>query len=172
MELPWHDLLVSDIVSQMNPDLTACDSAVEIPWAQLSLEGPPQIRPPPLEGKCSGDDIEVPWDDIMVPRNIIIATKTRKHPSNTGKRQPISEKCQPCNRCPKEQKNTRKLPGELSHAGTRRFINKMHFTFFSFSHQVYRQKIMVYGFSQYKRFGRVWIFQVFGGLRIHAYDVL
>ncbi|XP_063975482.1 uncharacterized protein LOC135161652 [Diachasmimorpha longicaudata] len=112
MELPWHDLLVSDVVMpQISPDLAACDSRVEIPWGQLSFEEPPEIKPPPVKRTCSGDAIEVPWDDIMIPRNIIIATKARKHPSNTTKRRPEGpEKCQPCNRSPKEQKTSRKIP--------------------------------------------------------------
>ncbi|XP_011312804.1 uncharacterized protein [Fopius arisanus] len=111
MELPWHNLLVADMTPQMSPDVGGCDSTVEIPWGQLTFEEPPQIKPPPVERTCSGDDIEVPWNDIMVPQNIIIAGKTRKHPSNLIKRRPGgSDKCQPCNRCSKEQKSNRKLP--------------------------------------------------------------
>ncbi|XP_044001915.1 uncharacterized protein LOC122848124, partial [Aphidius gifuensis] len=94
MELPWNELLVTEVVDTRHvdddddvdkpvKDLINCDSSVEIPWGELELKQPVEICPLPVVEQCtSNDDIEIPWDDIMTPKNIVIKNnKNRKHVS-------------------------------------------------------------------------------------------
>lgn len=83
MTLPWRDLLITETLRSTLDDPGICDSSVEIPWADLVLEKPTQIRPPREEQTCAFDDVEIPWDEILVPRNIVIRPeRKRKHPSS------------------------------------------------------------------------------------------
>ncbi|XP_057325510.1 uncharacterized protein LOC130667721 isoform X2 [Microplitis mediator] len=89
MELPWNDLLVDNVIVEIrkSPELLAiCDSTLEIPWDKIVLETPGRINPLPKAEKCIKEDIEIPWDDIMLPSNIIIKSKRRKHPSSSNTR--------------------------------------------------------------------------------------
>lgn len=84
MILPWQDLLITETLESGEVvDAEACDSSVEIPWGDLALEKPIQIRPPKKVRACAPDDVEIPWDEILVPQNIVIEPeKKRKHPSS------------------------------------------------------------------------------------------
>lgn len=86
MNLPWNDLLVMDTVvppHSLKANGAPCDSTLEIPWDDLALEKPIEIRPIPEEEPCDHDDVEIPWSDILVPANIVIETrKKKKHPSS------------------------------------------------------------------------------------------
>lgn len=117
MELPWDDLLVSEIVDTQQSEeiLVTCDSTLEIPWGDLALDNAPaQIAALPVIDMCTNDDIEIPWDDIMIPRNIIIQSmKKRKHPSTDVKpkrvyNKDLADRCRPstgcCQHCIKDMK--------------------------------------------------------------------
>ncbi|XP_012259202.2 uncharacterized protein LOC105687868 [Athalia rosae] len=86
--LPWNDLLVMDTVvpqPTLRADGAVCDSTLEIPWNDLALERPIEIRPIPDEEQCDDQDIEIPWEEILIPANIVIETKKKKkHPSSRG----------------------------------------------------------------------------------------
>ncbi|TGZ54451.1 uncharacterized protein [Temnothorax longispinosus] len=86
MALPWQDLLITETLRSTLESLDepgTCDSALEIPWADLALEKPIEIRPPREEQTCPSDDVEIPWDEILLPRNIVIKSeRKRKHPSS------------------------------------------------------------------------------------------
>lgn len=86
MSLPWKDLLVMETVApqqNLGGNGAPCNSTLEIPWDDLSLEKPVDIRPIPEEEPCDDDDVEIPWDDILLPSNIVIETrKKKKHPSS------------------------------------------------------------------------------------------
>ncbi|XP_012276267.1 uncharacterized protein LOC105697487 [Orussus abietinus] len=83
MQLPWNFLLIPDTARVDKVDTEKCDSTLEIPWKDLSLDEPIIIQPPPKEEPCEPDDIEIPWNDILIPSGIVIATtKKKKHPSN------------------------------------------------------------------------------------------
>lgn len=93
MELPWNDLLVTELVdtkqeessSPLQREIEICDSTVEIPWGELGLDQPVEILPLPEIEVCANDDIEIPWDDIMLPKNILIKSIRTKHPSASGR---------------------------------------------------------------------------------------
>ncbi|XP_043673151.1 uncharacterized protein LOC122631486 [Vespula pensylvanica] len=75
MTLPWHKLLITNVVTPTKETVPACcDSNVEIPWEDLALDKPVNIRVPPTDEKdsCVPDDLEIPWQDILVPQNIVI----------------------------------------------------------------------------------------------------
>ncbi|KAK2589144.1 hypothetical protein KPH14_001964 [Odynerus spinipes] len=83
MTLPWHNLLITNVIPSRDSDPANCDSTVEIPWADLALDKPANISAPPEEESCEPDDVEIPWNDILVPQNIVIETqKVRRHPSS------------------------------------------------------------------------------------------
>ncbi|KAL6260495.1 hypothetical protein P5V15_008019 [Pogonomyrmex californicus] len=83
MTLPWQDLIITKILPSVQDDPGICDSSLEIPWADLTLEKPVVIRPRE-EQICAPDDVEIPWNEILVPRNIVIESeRKRKHPSST-----------------------------------------------------------------------------------------
>lgn len=100
MVLPWQDLLITETLPVALDDTGICDSMVEIPWADLALERPVQIRPPrEQEQTCATDDVEIPWDAILVPRNIVIRPeRKRKHPSSDRPPRPRTDPamCIPC----------------------------------------------------------------------------
>lgn len=88
MTLPWKDLVITEILPS-TLDTGICDSTVEIPWADLALEKPVEIRPPREERTCASDDVEIPWDEILVPRNIVIKSeRKRRHPSSYQRPRP------------------------------------------------------------------------------------
>ena len=37
---------------------------------------------PVQEEACVTTDVEIPWNDILIPRNIIIESQKKKHPSS------------------------------------------------------------------------------------------
>ncbi|XP_046626685.1 uncharacterized protein LOC124308221 [Neodiprion virginianus] len=87
MKLPWKDLLVMDTVApqpRLRADGALCDSTLEIPWEDLAFERPVEIRPIPEEELCDLDDVEIPWEDILLPANIVIEARKKKHPSSRG----------------------------------------------------------------------------------------
>lgn len=101
MILPWQDLVItrtSPIYPKDDPEMRICDSTVEIPWGELALEQPIEIRVPKEEKTCIIDDVEIPWQEILVPRNIIIKSEKKKqHPSS---RQPPRQRVDaPCVIC-------------------------------------------------------------------------
>ncbi|XP_014614567.1 PREDICTED: uncharacterized protein LOC106792609 [Polistes canadensis] len=80
MTLPWHNLLITNVISSPRDyDPTSSDSRVKIPWEDLALDKPVDIRVPPPEeaDSCEPDDLEIPWQDILIPRNIVIKSKTK-----------------------------------------------------------------------------------------------
>ncbi|XP_043580285.1 uncharacterized protein LOC122566704 isoform X3 [Bombus pyrosoma] len=81
MLLPWKDLIITETLpsKQYSPD--SCDSTLEIPWSDLVLEKPMDIQPVQEEA-CVTDDVEIPWNDILIPRNIVIESQKKKHPSS------------------------------------------------------------------------------------------
>ncbi|XP_076390152.1 uncharacterized protein LOC105662622 [Megachile rotundata] len=81
MPLPWKDLIITETVPSSKADPASCDSTLEIPWNDLVLEPPVEIRPVQEEA-CVTDDVEIPWDDILLPRNIVIESQPKKHPSS------------------------------------------------------------------------------------------
>ncbi|KYQ58091.1 hypothetical protein ALC60_03143 [Trachymyrmex zeteki] len=81
--LPWQDLLITEILRSTLDEPELCDSSVEIPWADLALEKPVEIRPSREERTCVTDDVEIPWNEILMPRNIVIRSeRKRRHPSS------------------------------------------------------------------------------------------
>lgn len=83
MTMPWQDLLITETLPSTLDEPEACDSSVEIPWADLTLDRSMVIRPPREDTTCVPDDVEIPWDEILVPQNIVIEPeKKRKHPSS------------------------------------------------------------------------------------------
>ncbi|XP_011060855.1 PREDICTED: uncharacterized protein LOC105149853 [Acromyrmex echinatior] len=118
MTLPWHDLLITETLrstlEEAQPEL--CDSSVEIPWADLALEMPMEIRPS-REQICATDDVEVPWNEILMPRNIVIKSeRKRQHPSSKQPpRSRVATTCIPCGKptcCVKIRAKTRTNPHE------------------------------------------------------------
>lgn len=82
MVLPWQDLLISETI-ESNQNNLACDSTLEIPWNDLTLDKPININPPLETESCSIEDVEIPWGDILIPKNISIEIqKKKKHPSS------------------------------------------------------------------------------------------
>ncbi|KOC61887.1 hypothetical protein WH47_05420 [Habropoda laboriosa] len=81
MLLPWKDLIITETVASKDLHPDSCDSTLEIPWNDLTLEKPVEIRPVQEEA-CVTDDVEIPWDDILIPRNIVIESQKKKHPSS------------------------------------------------------------------------------------------
>lgn len=81
MLLPWKDLVITETVQSQLAHPDSCDSTLEIPWSDLVLEKPIEIRAVQEEA-CVTDDVEIPWNDILIPRNLVIETQTRKHPSS------------------------------------------------------------------------------------------
>lgn len=82
MTLPWHTLLITNVIPMRDSDTMTCDSTVEIPWDDLALDKPANITAPPEEEPCEPDDVEIPWHDILVPQNIVIESqKKKRHPS-------------------------------------------------------------------------------------------
>ncbi|KAI4475028.1 hypothetical protein M0802_015318 [Mischocyttarus mexicanus] len=80
MTLPWHNLLITNMISPSRDyDSTISDSRVEIPWEDLALDKPADIRvpPPDEEDSCEPDDLEIPWQDILIPQNIVIKSLTK-----------------------------------------------------------------------------------------------
>ncbi|XP_018351214.1 PREDICTED: uncharacterized protein LOC108753803 [Trachymyrmex septentrionalis] len=117
MTLPWQDLVIMETHLRGTldePEL--CDSSVEIPWADLALEKPVQILPSEEERICATDDVEIPWNEILMPRNIVIRSeRKRKHPSS--KQPPRSRAdvmCSPCGKpcCARISAKTRINPRE------------------------------------------------------------
>ncbi|XP_011176274.1 uncharacterized protein LOC105208181 [Solenopsis invicta] len=98
MTLPWRDLLITEIVGSTLDDPETCDSSVEIPWTDLTLEKPIEIRPSREEQTCASDDVEIPWNEILVPRNIVIKPeRKRKHPSSNRPPRPrVDATCITC----------------------------------------------------------------------------
>ncbi|KAG7213057.1 hypothetical protein KM043_002388 [Ampulex compressa] len=101
MVLPWQDLIITETVQSRRKELEACDSSLEIPWSDLALERPMEIRAPPEKEPCVTDDVEIPWDDILIPQNIVIESqRRRKHPSSKHPPRPLTEKtCNVCHPC-------------------------------------------------------------------------
>ncbi|XP_015177696.1 PREDICTED: uncharacterized protein LOC107067048 [Polistes dominula] len=80
MTLPWHNLLITNVISPSRDyDPTSYDSQVKIPWEDLALDKPVDIRvpSPDEEDSCEPDDLEIPWQDILIPQNIIIKSQTK-----------------------------------------------------------------------------------------------
>lgn len=99
MLLPWKDLVITETVpsNQLNPE--SCDSTLEIPWNDLVLERPMEIKAPQEEA-CDTDDVEIPWDSILIPRNILIESqKKKKHPSSKYPPRSNALGCTKCKRC-------------------------------------------------------------------------
>lgn len=109
--LPWRQLVISGVVQQKNNStlgLEQCDSKLEMPWDILVFDSPVKINPTPDEMvSCKKEDVEIPWNDLMIPQNLVIeAKKIIEHPSNrhpprsatTGKHRG----CPPCIRARKE----------------------------------------------------------------------
>lgn len=86
MKLPWSDLVIEEVVMSVparSNGTAKCDSSLEIPWSDLIIDNTVKIAPIPKEKSCQRPDVEVPWDAILVPRNLVIESKTRKHPSSS-----------------------------------------------------------------------------------------
>lgn len=81
MLLPWKDLIITETVLSTKDAIESCDSTLEIPWNDLVLEKPMDIQPVQEEA-CVTTDVEIPWNDILIPRNIIIESQKKKHPSS------------------------------------------------------------------------------------------
>ncbi|XP_031365790.1 uncharacterized protein LOC116185482 [Apis dorsata] len=81
MLLPWKDLIITETVPSKKDAIESCDSTLEIPWNDLVLEKPMDIQPVQEEA-CVTTDVEIPWNDILIPRNIIIESQKKKHPSS------------------------------------------------------------------------------------------
>ncbi|KAG6799043.1 hypothetical protein HZU73_05846 [Apis mellifera caucasica] len=81
MLLPWKDLIITETVPSTKDAIESCDSTLEIPWNDLVLEKPMDIQPVQEEA-CVTTDVEIPWNDILIPRNIIIESQKKKHPSS------------------------------------------------------------------------------------------
>ena len=81
MLLPWKDLIIMETVPSKQTSPDSCDSTLEIPWSDLVLEKPMTIQPVQEEA-CVTDDVEIPWNDILIPRNVIIESQKKKHPSS------------------------------------------------------------------------------------------
>ncbi|KOX75030.1 hypothetical protein WN51_12715 [Melipona quadrifasciata] len=81
MLLPWKDLIIMETVPSRQASPDSCDSTLEIPWSDLVLEKPMNIQPVQEEA-CVTDDVEIPWNDILIPRNIVIESQKKKHPSS------------------------------------------------------------------------------------------
>ncbi|XP_011879555.1 PREDICTED: uncharacterized protein LOC105568466 [Vollenhovia emeryi] len=121
MVLPWKDLLIAETQWSAPDDPSACDSALEIPWADLVLEKPMAIGPPREERTCATDDVEIPWDEILVPRNIVIEPeRKRRHPSSDRPPRPrLDAPCLACGTptcCARVRANTRSKGHGRSHA--------------------------------------------------------
>lgn len=89
MTLPWHKLLITNVISPSRDIVpVCCDSSVEIPWEDLALDKPVNIRVPPTDKKdsCVPDDLEIPWQDILVPQNIVIEAPKKNCNSFDGRR--------------------------------------------------------------------------------------
>ncbi|XP_018407370.1 PREDICTED: uncharacterized protein LOC108783321 [Cyphomyrmex costatus] len=117
MTLPWQDLLITETLRSTLEVPELCDSSVEIPWADLALEKPVEIRPSREERICATDDVEIPWDEILMPRNIVIKSeRKRKHPSSyRPPRLRADVTCIPCGMptgCAKIRAKTRLNPQE------------------------------------------------------------
>lgn len=89
MKLPWKDLVIGDVLSSVQQrkdnEIAMCDSSLEIPWNDLTLDGTLKVEPSPEVELCSGNHFEVPWDAILVPKNVIIEPlTTKKHPSSSA----------------------------------------------------------------------------------------
>lgn len=98
MVLPWQDLIITDTIQTAEPTMENCDSSLEIPWDELTLEQPVHIHSSPNGETCDDDDVEIPWDDILIPRNIIIEPQMKKqHPSS--KRPPRTLAGMTCIQC-------------------------------------------------------------------------
>lgn len=98
MTLPWQDLIIAKTLQSTLDEPATCDSLVEIPWADLALEKPMTIGPPREEQTCETDDVEIPWDEILVPRNIVIKSeRKRRHPSSDRPPRPrVDATCVSC----------------------------------------------------------------------------
>ncbi|KYN20640.1 PREDICTED: uncharacterized protein LOC108760497 [Trachymyrmex cornetzi] len=117
MTLPWQDLLITETLRSTLDEPELCDSSVEIPWADLALEKPVEIRPSREERTCVTDDVEIPWTEILMPRNIVIRSeRKRKHPSSKQPPRPRADAmCIPCGKptcCARIRPKTRINPGE------------------------------------------------------------
>ncbi|XP_043266775.1 uncharacterized protein [Venturia canescens] len=87
MKLPWEDLVIGEGISNVRDrkinEIATCDSSLEIPWSDLILEGTLKIESSSEVESCRGNQFEVPWDAILVPKNLIIEPlATKKHPSS------------------------------------------------------------------------------------------
>lgn len=95
MTLPWNKLLITNVVAPSRDVPTvSCDSTVEIPWEDLALDKPVNIRVPPKDERdsCVPDDLEIPWQDILLPRNIVIEAATPKKNRRVTTRDGIRKK--------------------------------------------------------------------------------
>jgi len=131
MILPWQDLLITETLRRTLDEPEICDSSVEIPWADLVLEKPVEIRPSWEERICATDDVEIPWNEILMPRNIVIRSeRKRKHPSSKQPPRPRDSDaiCMPCGKptcCTRIHAKTRITPYENSAAGSNWIIAYM-----------------------------------------------
>ena len=76
--IPWEEFAITDSMQQerMRKKLEKCDSCIEIPWEEILLD--PKL---PTNGRyiCDEENADVPWDDLLIPRNVRIKpTKSRK----------------------------------------------------------------------------------------------
>lgn len=115
MVLPWKLLVISGVVKQQNIStlgLGQCDSKLEIPWDILCFDSPVKINPTPEVESCNNenDDVEIPWNDLMIPQNLVIeAKKIIEHPSNKHPpRSAMSAKRRGCSACIRAQRNSKK----------------------------------------------------------------
>ncbi|XP_034950452.1 uncharacterized protein [Chelonus insularis] len=111
IELPWSDIIIDDMVvkfqRQQRQNLKTCDSSLEIPWEDFTLETPTRIKDVPQAETCDREDIEIPWDNIILPKDIIIEPKIRKHPTANTRRLRNNLDCKNsscCDRCTKEKR--------------------------------------------------------------------
>lgn len=98
-------LLVTETVQQEEK----CDSTVEIPWNDLTVDKPIEIEPSEKE-ECEPNDLEIPWDELMLPKHIVIQSNNKKKartscvPVRCTPRKGIKSKttCRPCGLYPKK----------------------------------------------------------------------
>ncbi|XP_043465447.1 uncharacterized protein LOC122500543 [Leptopilina heterotoma] len=116
MVLPWKLLVISGVVQPQNIStlgLGQCDSKLEIPWDILCFDSPVKINPTPEVESCNNeiDDVQIPWNDLMIPQNLVIeAKKIIEHPSNKHPpRSALSAKRRGCSPCIRAQRNSKKI---------------------------------------------------------------
>ncbi|XP_051161220.1 uncharacterized protein LOC127281538 [Leptopilina boulardi] len=107
MSLPWKMLIISDDIGRQENNITTlglnqCDSKLEIPWDILVFNSSVKINSTPfVEEECIEKDVEIPWNDLMIPHNLIIeAKKIIQHPSNKhSPRSTMAGKRRGCSPC-------------------------------------------------------------------------